>query len=99
MKSKTDCKKEIWTSEMISRALEVCEDPKVSLAIQLSFACSLRIKEALGLQWKNVFISDEDIENDNAHIVVEQQLQRLSKKGINELNVVQTILVISSGFR
>ena len=89
-------KKEIWTSEMISRALEVCEDPKVSLAIQLSFACSLRIGEVLGLQWKNVFISDEDIENDNAHIVVEQQLQRLSKKGIDELNVQDILYTFPS---
>lgn len=89
-------KKEIWTSEMISRALEVCEDPKVSLAIQLSFACSLRIGEVLGLQWKNVFISDEDIEKDNAHIVVEQQLQRLSKKGIDELNVQDILYTFPS---
>ena len=80
-------KKEIWTAEMISKALEACEDPKVSISIQLSFACSLRLGEVLGLQWKNVFISDEDIANDNAHIVVEQQLQRLSKKGIKELSV------------
>lgn len=89
-------KKEIWTSEMISRALEVCEDPKISLAIQLSFACSLRIGEVLGLQWKNVFISDEDIEKDNAHIVVEQQLQRLSKKGIDELNVQDILYTFPS---
>lgn len=80
-------KKDIWTSEMIAQALKACEDPKLSLAIQLSFACSLRIGEVLGLQWKNVFISDDDIANDNAHIVIEQQLQRLSKKGIEELNV------------
>lgn len=85
---KHECaKKDIWTSEMIAQALKACEDPKLSLAIQLSFACSLRLGEVLGLQWKNVFISDEDITNDNAHIVIEQQLQRLSKKGIEELNV------------
>ena len=80
-------KKEIWTAEMIAKALEVCEDPKISIAIQLSFACSLRLGEVLGLQWKNVFISDEDIASDNAHIVVEQQLQRLPKKEIAELNI------------
>lgn len=84
-------KKEIWTSEMIAKALEACEDPKISIAIQLSFACSLRLGEVLGLQWKNVFISDEDIANDNAHIIVEQQLQRLSKKGIEELNAQDII--------
>ena len=89
-------RREIWTANQIAKALEVCEDPKISLAIQLSFACSLRIGEVLGLQWKNVFISDEDIENDNAHIVVEQQLQRLSKKGIDELNVQDILYTFPS---
>ena len=40
--------------------------------------------------------SDEDIENDNAHIVVEQQLQRLSKKGIDELNVQDILYTFPS---
>ena len=85
-------KRQIWTAEEISKALEVCEDPKVSIAIQLSFACSLRLGEVLGLQWKNVFISDEDIENDNAHIVIDQQLQRLRKKEIEDLKIRDDII-------
>lgn len=55
-------KRTIWTSDMIIQALENCEDPKLALAIHLSFACSMRIGEILGLQWKNVHITDEDIE-------------------------------------
>ena len=46
----------------------------------------------MGLQWKNLFISDEDIENDNAHIVIDQQLQRLRKKEIEDLKIRDDII-------
>ena len=88
-------KREIWTSDMIAKALEACEDPKISLAIQLSFACSLRLGEVLGLQWKNVYIEDEDIESGNARIVVDRQLQRLSKQCIEELGSNSTDILFS----
>lgn len=37
-------------------ALEVCDDDTLSLAINLSFACSLRTGEMLGLTWDCVDI-------------------------------------------
>ena len=43
---------------MIIQALEHCTDPKLAIAIHLSFACSLRLGEVLGLRWKDVAISD-----------------------------------------
>lgn len=79
-------KREIWTSDMIIKALESCEDPKVAIAIHLSFACSLRLGEILGLQWKNVFISEQDIENDNAHINVTCQLEEVSIDALQSLD-------------
>lgn len=78
-------KRDIWTSETIVKALEVCEDPKIAIAIHLAFACSTRVGEILGLQWKNVHITDEDIENDDAHIVIEQVLETVSKVAISAL--------------
>lgn len=42
-------KREIWTAETLMHALEVCDDDILSLAINLSFACSLRMGEMLGL--------------------------------------------------
>lgn len=44
-------KREIWTAETLMHALEVCDDDILSLAINLSFACSLRMGEMLGLTW------------------------------------------------
>lgn len=81
------CKKRtIWTSDMIIQALENCEDPKLALAIHLSFACSMRIGEILGLQWKNVHITDEDMEKDDAHLMIECELTRADVKALEALN-------------
>lgn len=79
-------KREIWTSDMILKALSVCEDPKLAIAIHLSFACSLRLGEVLGMQWKNVHISDFDIENDNAYIDVVQELVTVSTDALKALD-------------
>ena len=51
---------------MIRLALDKCTDSKLYVAMNLSFACSLRMGEILGLTWENVHISDEDIAADNA---------------------------------
>lgn len=78
-------KRQIWNSETIMKALDVCEDPKLIIAIHLSFACSLRLGEVLGLQWKDVHINDEDILNDDAHINVVQQLESVSVEALEVL--------------
>lgn len=44
------------------------------VAINLSFACSLRIGEIVGLTWDNIHISDADIASDNAYLCVEKEL-------------------------
>ena len=79
-------KREIWTSEMIVKALENCEDPKLAISIHLAFACSLRIGEVLGLRWKDVSINDEAIQNDDAHIKVTCKLEHVSKDSLDALN-------------
>jgi len=59
-------KREIWDADMIRKALDNCNDNKLYIAMNLSFACSLRIGEILGLTWDNVHITDDDIAEDNA---------------------------------
>ena len=39
---------------MIRKALDECEDGKLYVAINLSFACSMREDEILGLTWDMV---------------------------------------------
>ena len=78
-------RRNIWTADMIRLALDKCEDHKLYLAMNLSFACSLRIGEILGLTWKNVHISDKDIAADDAYVYIEQELERASKQAIEVL--------------
>ena len=54
-------KREIWTAETLMHALEVCEDDRLKLALNLAFSCSLRMGEMLGLTWDCVDISEEAI--------------------------------------
>ena len=72
-------KREIWTAETLMHALEVCDDDILSLAINLSFACSLRMGEMLGLTWDCVDISEESLKNNNASIYVDKELQRVNR--------------------
>ena len=78
-------KRDIWDAETIRKALDACTDSKLYIAMNLSFACSLRIGEVLGLTWDNVHISDEDIANDDAYIFIDRELTRASKKAIEIL--------------
>lgn len=77
--------REIWTAEIIRKALDSCKDVKLFVAMNLAFACSLRVGEILGLTWDNVNISDEDIAKDNASVYVDRELFRASKEVMDTL--------------
>lgn len=74
-------------------ALDVCDDERLKLALNLAFSCSLRIGELLGLTWDCVDISDEAIEEGRAYIYVDKEVQRVDKSAIQELNGKDIILV------
>ena len=59
--------------------IEVCDDDILALAINLSFACSLRMGEMLGLTWDCIDISEESLKENNAFIFVDKELQRVNK--------------------
>lgn len=75
----------IWNAKQIQTALELCDDALLYITINLAFAGTLRIGEALGLTWDNVAIDDEHIENDDSYIYVEKQLQRINKADVELL--------------
>ncbi|MDO4190029.1 MAG: site-specific integrase, partial [Lachnospiraceae bacterium] len=79
-------KREIWTAETLMYALEVCEDERLKMALQLSFACSLRLGELLGLTWDCVDITPEAIQNGRAYVYVNKEMQRVDKTTITELD-------------
>lgn len=78
-------KRDIWTADMIRTALDQCTDGKLYVAMNLAFACSMRMGEIMGLTWSNVHISDEDIADDNAYVYIDKELARASKRAIEML--------------
>ena len=78
-------KRDIWTADMIRTALDQCTDGKLYVAMNLAFACSMRMGEIMGLTWSNVHISDEDIAADNAYVYIDKELTRASKRAIEML--------------
>ena len=79
-------KREIWTAETLMHALEVCDDDRLRIALNLAFSCSLRMGEILGLTWDCCDISKEAIETNQAHIYVNKELQRVTKDAVRELD-------------
>lgn len=85
--------RDIWTIDEIKKALNACTDNKLYVAINLAFACSLRIGEILGLTWDNVHISDKNIAKDDAYIYIDKELTRASKRAIEKLGEKDIIYI------
>lgn len=75
-------KREIRDAPTLFRATELCEDERLKLSINLSFACSLRIGELLGLTW-----------DCKASVFVNKELQRVSKSAMQTLEKKDVIFV------
>lgn len=88
--------REIWTADDLFRALEVCEDDRLSLAINLAFSCSLRLGEMVGLTWDCIDIGEESIAENNASIFVEKELMRVSKNALEKLEGKDVVQVFPS---
>ena len=73
-------------ADLAFRIPDATIDPrKLYVAMNLAFACSLRVGEILGLTWNNVSISDEDIAKDDASVYVDKELFRASKDVMDTL--------------
>ena len=86
-------KREIWTADTLMHALEVCEDDRLRIALNLAFSCSLRMGELLGLTWDCCDVSKEAIETNQAYIYVNKELQRVTKEAIRELDAKDILLI------
>ena len=60
----------ICGADMIRRALDACDDSRLSISMNLVFASSVRMGEILGLAWCGVHISDAEIAEDNPFVVI-----------------------------
>ena len=78
-------KRDIWDAETVCKALDACKDTLLYIAMNLAFACSLRMGEILGLTWNNVHISEEEIAADNAYVYIDKELTRVSKQALTQI--------------
>ncbi|MCM1541172.1 MAG: site-specific integrase [Blautia sp.] len=83
----------IWDADTIRKALDSCSDGKLYVAINLAFACSMRIGEITGLTWDCVHISDTDISNDDAHVWIEKELARVDQESIDAVGSKDILFV------
>ena len=90
--------REVWSPETMMYANQVCKDEKLKLAVNLTFAASLRIGEALGLTWDCVDISDEAIAENRACIRIEKELLRVSVGAVKDLEGKDIIKVFPPRF-
>lgn len=81
----THVKRDIWTAETMFQALDVCENDLLALAIHLSFSCSLRMGEILGLTWDCIDITPESITAGVPNVYVKKELQRVSRDAMKTL--------------
>lgn len=92
-------KRAIWTPEILAKALSLCEDEQLKLALNLAFACSLRMGEMLGLTWDCVDISREAMAEERCYVYINKQLQRVEKDAMEALegkDVIQTFPLVRS---
>jgi len=81
----TQKRREIWDAETLFKAIELCDDDIIKLALNLAFCCSLRVGEMLGLTWDCVYVDDESIESGKAMIYINKELQRVNKEVMENL--------------
>ena len=86
-------KRVIWDAETFAYALDVCENECLKLCMNLAFAGSLRIGELLGLTWDCVDISEEAIKENRSYLYVNKEVQRVSKKALEELDQKDVIVI------
>lgn len=89
-------KRETWTAETLMYAMDVCEDQRLKLAINLSFSCSMRLGELLGLTWDCVDISLEAIEENRAYVYINKETQWVKKESLKDLEGKDVLLVFLS---
>lgn len=88
--------REIWTAEMLMQALEACDNKMLKIAFHLAFTATLRIGELLGLTWNDMDISEEAIADNKAYVIINKQVERVSKDAIEALNSKEIIMIFPS---
>ena len=87
---------EIWTADMLMKALAACDNKMLKIAFHLAFTATLRIGELLGLTWDEMDISEEAIAGNRAYVIISKQVERVSRDAVEALNSKEIILTFPS---
>ena len=88
--------REIWTADMLMKALDACDNKMLKIAFHLAFTATLRIGELLGLTWDEIDISEEAIAGNRAYVIISKQVERVSRDAVEALNSKEIILTFPS---
>ena len=88
--------REIWTADMLMKALAACDNKMLKIAFHLAFTATLRIGELLGLTWDEMDISEEAIAGNRAYVIISKQVERVSRDAVEALNSKEIILTFPS---
>ena len=88
--------REIWTAEMLMQAIEACDNKMLKIAFHLAFTATLRMGEILGLTWDCVEISEEAVAENRAYVLVNKEVERVSRRALEALDSKDILLIFPS---
>ena len=74
----------------------LCDNKMLKIAFHPAFTATLRIGELLGLTWDDMDISEEAIADNKAYVIINKQVERVSKDAIEALNSKEIIMIFPS---
>ena len=86
--------REVWEPDVALKALSVCREENLHLAISLALGCSMRIGEILALTWDCIDLRPESVENHDAQLFVNKELKRCQKNALEKLEAKNRSKVI-----
>lgn len=81
--------RKVWEPADAQRAINLCDSALLKTAIILAIGCSMRIGEILGLQWKNVHITEENTFGRSSYLEVCQELKRCDTNALLSLEAAK----------
>ena len=79
-------KRKVWSIETFREAVQVADDQLLVICMHLAFSCSMRVGEISGLTWDNVVIDEESIKRNDARVIIDKQLERVTVAALQALN-------------
>ena len=81
----TKVRRKVWNIDTFKEAIQLAEDDLLLICMQLAFSCSMRIGEITGLTWDDIIIDEQSIAENNAKVIINKELSRISIRAMHEL--------------